>query len=374
MPPRITDLALALPMLCALPAAHAQLADWTWGAVLDASATSRQLGLPSRDQGLALGHSDLSAGGPLGQAFSAQVTAATHTDGGKLEAELEEAWVQTRTLPWGLQVRAGRFASQLGYLNEQHPHADDFVERPLLYKAFFGGHWNDDGLRLNWVAPTPIYLRLGAEVFRGRALVPEAETSPRSGVGVLSVRMGDDIGTSHSWQAGYAWVHNRRQALQEEHDHDHGDEAEEDHDHSALFSGRRMQVADLTWKWAPEGNNSQRQLRVGYERAVVKQPNAFATSADRHVADQLSVVWRFAPTWETGVRVERLRVAQPHGDHFHTARVRQNSLMLAYKPGHMQTLRLQVARQSGTEGVAVKGHSVQLQYVLNWGAHAAHSY
>lgn len=379
---RLTGLVLALPMLAALPVAHAQFADWSWGAVLDAAATSRQLGLPGRDQGLALGHSDLSASGPLGQALSAQFTAAVHSHEGKLEAELEEAWVQTRALPWGLQARAGRFASQLGYLNEQHPHADDFVERPLLYKAFFGGHWNDDGLRLNWTAPTPFYLRLGAEAFRGRQLVKEAERTRQPGVAVLSARIGDDIDTDHSWQAGYAWVRNRRQAPQEAHDHhghdhdhdDHDDEGEEGHSHGALFSGKRMQVVDLTWKWAPQGNNSQQQLRVGYERATVKQPNDFATSADHHVADHLSVVWRFAPTWEAGARVERLRVAQPHGDHFHTARVRQHSLMLAYKPGHMQTLRLQVAKQSGSEGVAVKGHSVQLQYVLSWGAHAAHSY
>lgn len=369
--------ALALP-------AQAQLNEWQWGAVLDLTATSRALGLPSRDQGLALGHSDVSVSGPLGQALSAQITAGVHSREGQTEAELEEAWLQTRRLPGGLQARAGRFASQLGYLNEQHPHADDFVERPLMYRAFFGGHWNDDGLRLNWTAPTPMYLRLGAEVFRGRRLIEHAENNASSpGVSVWSARLGDDIGTSHSWQAGFAFVQNRRQAEMEGHGHeeehgedDHGEAHGDEHSHAhgALYSGRRMQVWDLTWKWAPEGNNSQQQLRVGYERAVVHKPSDFATAADRHVADHLSVVWRFSPTWEVGTRVERLRVAQAHDDHFHAARLRQTSLMLAYKPGHMQTVRLQVARQTGSEGLAVKGHSVQLQYVLNWGAHAAHSY
>lgn len=367
----------------ALPTAQAQTDEWQWGAVLDVTATSRALGLATRDQGLALGHSDVSASGPLGKALSAQITAGAHTHEGKTEFELEEAWLQTRTLPWGLQARAGRFASQLGYLNEQHPHADDFVERPLMYRAFLGGHWNDDGLRLNWTAPTPMYLRLGAEVFRGKRLIGEAGQASSPGVTVLSARLGDDIGASHSWQAGFAFVQNRRQAAMEDHGHDdehggddHGDAHEDEHHHAhgALYSGRRMQVWDLTWKWAPEGNNSQQQLRVGYERAVVNKPNEFATAADRHVADHLSLVWRFSPTWEAGTRFERLRVAQPHGDHFHAARLRQNSVMLAYKPGHMQTVRLQVAKQSGSESLAVKGHSVQLQYILNWGAHAAHSY
>ncbi len=368
---------LALVAL-AFPAAHAQHNSWQWGAVLDLTATSRALGLASRDQGLALGHSDVSAAGPIGQALSAQLTAGVHTHEGKTEVALEEAWLQTRTLPWGLQARAGRFASQLGYLNEQHTHADDFVERPLMHRAFFGGHWNDDGLRLNWTAPTPMYLRLGAEVFRGKRLIEHAEQASSPGVSVLSARLGDDIGASHSWQAGFALAQNRRQQEAAEHGHEdehgdvHGDE--HDHGHGALYSGKRMQVWDLTWKWAPEGNNSQRQLRVGYERAVVHKPNDFATAADRHVADHLAVVWRFSPTWEVGTRLERLRVAEPHGDHFHAARLRQTSLMLAYKPGHMQTVRLQVAKQTGSESLAARGHSVQLQYILNWGAHAAHSY
>jgi len=368
---------LALVAL-AFPAAHAQHNSWQWGAVLDLTATSRALGLASRDQGLALGHSDVSAAGPIGQALSAQLTAGVHTHEGKTEVALEEAWLQTRTLPWGLQARAGRFASQLGYLNEQHPHADDFVERPLMHRAFFGGHWNDDGLRLNWTAPTPMYLRLGAEVFRGKRLIEHAEQASSPEVSVLSARLGDDIGASHSWQAGFALVQNRRQQEAAEHGHEdeHGDVHgnEHDHGHGALYSGKRMQVWDLTWKWAPEGNNSQRQLRVGYERAVVHKPNDFATAADRHVADHLAVVWRFSPTWEVGTRLERLRVAEPHGDHFHAARLRQTSLMLAYKPGHMQTVRLQVAKQTGSESLAARGHSVQLQYILNWGAHAAHSY
>jgi hypothetical protein len=93
--------------------------------------------------------------------------------------------VQTRSLPAGFQARLGRFSSQIGYLNEQHPHADDFVERPLLYRALLGGHWFDDGLRLNWTAPTPFYLMVGAEAFRGRQLVKEATQATRPQPGAV---------------------------------------------------------------------------------------------------------------------------------------------------------------------------------------------
>lgn len=383
--------ALALALSTAAFAAAAQQPEgWQAGAVLDVSAGSRALALGDRDQGLGLGHSDVSVGGPLGRPFEARFTAAAHTFDDKLEAEVEEAWVQTRSLPHGFQLRAGRFASQLGYLNEQHPHTDDFVQRPLLYRAFLGGHWFDDGVRVNWTAPTDLYLRLGLEAFRGRQLVPDAVSSRRPGALVLSARTGGDIGRSHSWQAGLSVVDNRRVAApEEEHEEDHGEEHGEeegeegheaeasgghDHAHGARYSGGRMWVAEVAWKWAPDGNNRQQQLRVVYEHAVVTHLNAPATSGDKHQAGYLSVVYRFAPAWEAGVRADVLRVRQAHDDHVDSGRLREAALMLAYKPTHAQTLRLQYTRQQDRGGFPDANHAVQVQYVLNFGAHPSHAF
>lgn len=370
------SLSSALVCMGLVSAAHAQTDDWQLGAVLDVATTSRGLALGQREKGLALGHSDLSLSGPLGRHLSAQFTAAAHAHDGKTEVELEEAYVQTRTLPLGLQARAGRFASQIGYLNEQHPHADDFVERPLLYRAFFGGHWYDDGLRVNWTAPTDVYLRLGAEVFRGRQLVQEAASARNPGATVLSARLGDDWGRSHSWQTGLSWLHNRREAaLEDEHDHGAHDHAHDHaHAHGAALSGKNLVLWDVAWKWAPDGNNSQRQLRVVYERAWVRDLNRHARSRDRHVADYLSVVWRFSPTWEVGARTDWLQARIPHGDHFHAGRLRETSLMVAYKPTHAQSIRLQATRQRNRAGFDEAANAVQLQYVLSFGAHAAHSF
>ncbi|RYF42342.1 MAG: hypothetical protein EOO25_07015 [Comamonadaceae bacterium] len=367
----------AAPVLAQEGAPAAPSTGWQAGAVLDVTAATRGLALGQRDKGLALGHSDLSAYGPLGRHLEAQLTAAAHTHGRKLELELEEAWIQTRTLPAGLQLRAGRFASQLGYLNEQHPHADDFVERPLLYRAFLGGHWNDEGVRLNWVAPTDFYLRLGAEVFRGKTLVEEAASARRPGATVLSARLGGDAGASHSWQAGLSWLNNRREAAVEHeeeeggaHDHAHG----HSHAHGAAFSGRHMWLGEVAWKWAPGGNNSREQVRVVYERARVSGLNRHARGSDRHTADYLSVVWRFAPAWEVGVRTDALKVRIPHEDHFHGGRLRETALMLAYKPTHQQTVRVQATQQRNGAGFDTATRSLQLQYILSFGAHAAHSF
>ncbi|MFT3666413.1 hypothetical protein [Piscinibacter sp.] len=353
-------------------------AEWKFGAVLDVTQTSRALALGGRDSGLQLGHSDLSAAGPVGGHLRAQLTATVATHEGAVEKGIEEAWLETTTLPAGLQLRAGRFASQIGYLNSQHPHADDFVERPLLYRAFFGGHWNDDGLRINWTAPTDMYWMFGVEALRGKRLVQQAVGSPpRAGVVTLVSKLGGDFDGANSWQLGLSHIRNRREAAVED-EHDHDDEQEHEHahhHHGAQFNGRRTWMVDATWKWAPNGNNRERQLRVTFEAARIEGLNRHATSRDRQEANGLALVWRFDPSWEVGGRTDWLRVRMPHGEHFHGGLLREASLMLAWKPSHMQSLRLQyTAQRDAVEFENPSRRTIQLQYVLAFGAHGAHSF
>lgn len=358
-------------------AAAQSTAGWQFGAVLDLAQTSRALALGTRDQGLQLGHSDLTTSGPVGSQLRAQLTATFETHEGRLERGIEEAWLETTRLPMGLQARAGRFASQIGYLNQQHPHADDFVERPLLYRAFFGGHWNDDGLRLNWTAPTPFYLMVGAEAFRGQRLVEETANAPRNpGVATLVVKTGADVGRSHSWQLGLSHIRSRREAAVEEHEHDEGEEGHDHgHAHGAQFSGRKTWMIDATWKWAPGGNNRDQQLRIGVEAARITGLNRLATARDKHEANAISVVWRFRPEWEVGARADWLRARMPHEDHFDSVLLRERAVMLAWKPSHLQSLRLQLTTQRDAVGFEDPARrAVQLQYVLAFGAHPSHAF
>lgn len=352
------------------------LGGWQFGAVLDVAYTTHALALGGRDQGLQLGHSDLTASGPLGPLFTAKLTATVATHDGKLEGDVEEAWLETTRLPAGLQMRAGRFASQIGYLNQQHPHADDFVERPLLYRGFYGGHWNDDGLRLNWTAPTPFYLMLGVEAFHGKRLVEDTAGEPgRPGVTTFVVKTGADLGRSHSWQAGLSYIRNRREAAVEDHaeeeegEHDHG------HAHGAQFTGGKTWMIDGVWKWAPGGNSREQQVRVGFEAARITDLNRYATPQDRNESNTIWGVWRFRPDWEVGARADWLRVRIPHGEHFDNGLLREAALMAVWKPSHMQSLRLQFTTQWDAVGFDDPARrSVQLQYVIAFGAHGAHSY
>jgi hypothetical protein len=83
-------------------------------------------------------------------------------------ASIEEAYTTTRKLPYGLQVKAGKFLASFGRINEQHEHYWDFANCPLIDEAFFGAEGlNEIGAQITWVAPSSMYLVLGAEVMNG---------------------------------------------------------------------------------------------------------------------------------------------------------------------------------------------------------------
>lgn len=76
--------------------------------------------------------------------------------------ELEEAYLLTSSLPWNLQVKGGEFLTEFGRINQQHPHAWDFVDQPLVINRMFGPDGlRNPGARLGWLLPTPFY----SEVF-----------------------------------------------------------------------------------------------------------------------------------------------------------------------------------------------------------------
>ena len=350
-----------------------------YGMTLDGSLASRKLALGSRERGFAPGHNEATVAGNIDDHFAGRATAVLHRHDGETELELEEAWFETTALPVGLQVRAGRFLSSIGYLNDLHTHTDDFVERPLLYRAFLGGHYFDDGLRLQWVAPTSLYWRTSLEAFGGRGLVAEPQRERLAGAWTLNTRVGGDIGIEHGWQLGLSYLRNRLDpAAEEAHEDGDGDHRPEDaHDHAhggARFTGRHLFIVDGTWKWAPDGNNRVRQLRVSAEYARVTDLNEHAGSGDIHEAWYLSTVYRFAPQWEAGLRLDHLKAREPHGDHFHSGRLQEASLSLAWKPTHFSALRLQWTRQRDRQGFDDAGNAVFLQYVMSLGAHGAHAF
>ena len=108
-----------------------------------------------------LGESELTLSANVDPHFSGKLTFALAPDN---SVSVEEAFAETTALSNGVNVRAGRFLSGLGYINNQHAHAWDFVDAPLVYQAMFGGQYKSDGLQMRWLAPTERFFEVGAEV------------------------------------------------------------------------------------------------------------------------------------------------------------------------------------------------------------------
>ena len=81
--------------------------------------------------------------------------------GGESFVELEEAWLETLSLPMNLQLRAGQLLTEFGRINTQHPHTWAFVDEPLVNGRLLGPDGlRNPGVRLSWLAPTPFYSEL----------------------------------------------------------------------------------------------------------------------------------------------------------------------------------------------------------------------
>ena len=338
-------------------------------------------------KGFSLGESELAFSANVDHLFRANARFALAEDDGEGVVEVEEVNVETLGLTSGLKVKAGRFLSGVGYLNQQHPHEWDFADAPLAYKAFFGYRLQNDGVQLRWVAPTDLFLELGTEVASGQKF-PGAERN-RNGAGLWTAfaHLGGDIGTSSAWQVGLSHV---RTNPRERGFEDGADAAGTPLAHS--FSGRSQTwIADFVYKWAPNGNSSVTNLKVQgeyFQRRETGDLNydvgglAEATSAARfrQSGSYLQAVYQFMPHWRVGVRGDWLRSGtadlgslDPAGLPLLAAyNPSRQSAMVDWSPSEFSRLRLQLARDKSRNGES--DNQVWLQYIMSLGAHGAHKF
>jgi hypothetical protein len=79
---------------------------------------------------------------------------------GEATLGVEEAALQTTSLPWNLELKAGRFFGEFGRLGYIHDHELPFVNRPLVLDQYIGGEARTDGVQVNWLVPVEHYITL----------------------------------------------------------------------------------------------------------------------------------------------------------------------------------------------------------------------
>lgn len=339
-----------------------------------------------------LGESELMLSADIDRLFRGSFKAALAPDN---TLAVEEAHVQTRALPLGLKLKAGRYYSGVGYANEQHPHEWDFSDAALPYQAFFGYQQGYDGVQLRWQAPTEIDLEFGAETGRARNFPATDESRNKNGFmsGSLFARLGGGSGYAHRWRAGLSLLATRPR-----------DREYEDLDSTGTwvtnaFSGRsRTAVADFVWKWSPAGNLEQPTLKLQAEYFRRRETGSLAydvnaaslgTASDAYASTQsgwyAQAVWQFMPQWRLGYRHDRLRTeslalglvdsgTRTAADFPLLAahEPRRHTVMADWSPSEFARLRLQFAHDRTRPGSADR--QVWLHYVMLLGAHGGHEH
>lgn len=336
------------------------------------------------EEGFSVQHSELILSANVDDLFYGQLTAAIAEHEGETEIELEEAYVETLGLGSGLQLRAGRFYSGLGYLNQQHAHAWDFADAPLVYRALFGNQLNDDGLQLSWLAPTDLYFTIGAEALRGADFPAAGAAHDGLGARTVFAKLGGDVGISHSWQLGAShWRADVEDRSGGGHGHG-GDEAE------VSFTGdSRISGLDFVWKWAPQGNPTRTYAKFQAEYflrdedglvTIAEDPVETTTYAGRQRGWYAQAVYQFMPRWRVGARYDWLRANNTGSDPDVLAEAgldsgghdpQRTALMLDYSRSEFSRIRLQYNRD---ESRPERDHQLYLQYIMSLGAHGAHAY
>lgn len=331
-------------------------------------------------RGFGLAESELGISANVDQLFYGAMNFSIHPDD---TVSAEEAFIQTTSLPQGLTLKAGRYFSGIGYLNEQHAHTWDFVDAPLAYQAFLGGQFNNDGLQMRWLVPTDTFVEIGAELGRGANYPGTGRNKNGSGASAIFAHMGGDVGASNSWRAGLSLLTTSPQDRQWD-DMDAASAAV-----TNSFTGdSRLWIVDGVWKWAPNGNayDTNFKLQGEYLRRrengnLVYEVNAAGLDSS-YAATQsgwyVQGIYQFAPYWRVGLRTERLDTGTVDYGRNNGNLLRpdyaptRNALMLDYNPSEFSRIRLQIAQDKSRQDVT--DNQIFLQYQMSLGAHGAHKY
>lgn len=339
------------------------------------------------EKGYHLGHNELILSSNIDDMFYGKLTAAIADHEGETKVELEEAFIETLALGSGVTLKAGRFYSNLGYLNNQHGHSWDFTDAPLMYRALFGNQLVDDGLQVNWTAPTDTYLKLGAEGLRGGRYPTGGAAKDGMGVNVLYAKLGGDVGVSNAWQLGFSHISadaNGRKAG----GHAHSGTAET----PTFYGHSEYNMIDFVWKWAPNGNNRERNFKFQAEFFERKENGRVdMVKSDKTVAETSSysgkqkggyvqAVYQFMPRWRIGYRYDQLEanntvtnatVLDESGLKTAGHTPKRSTIMLDYSHSEYSRIRLQFAKD---DSYADSDNIVFVQYIMSLGSHGAHRF
>jgi hypothetical protein len=317
------------------------------------------------ERGFALGESELNFSANIDPTLYGNLTLAVERQG---TVSVEEAFIQTTSLPYGFTVRAGRFFSGIGYMNEQHAHTWDFADTALPYRAFLNTQYDDDGVQLRWLAPTDFFLEFGTEAFRGDAFPAGGPASRFAGSYSGFAHAGADLNESSSVRGGVSYLHTKAAERATGPTPD-------------VFTGDGdLWIFDGIYKWAPNGNPVNTNFKLQGEYFLRNENGTFNSLAysGQQTGWYLQGVYQFMPQWRIGLRHDEVHAsdagllfAGTALDTLGGVTPERNSVMLDYSTSEFGRFR---AQYNNDQSRPKTDHQFLLQYTVSFGAHGAHQY
>ena len=365
-------------------------------------------GAENLPRGFGIGETELVFKGAVDNLFRGEARFVFEQEGNSTSLKTEELFAETLGLPGGTKVKAGKYWSNVGYLNDKHPHEWDFVDLPLVYKQVFGGQLNETGAQLSWIAPTDNMLfKLGGEIAQGSNGYGETYNSnydqnkPR--LGTLFAKTGGDVGESHSWQGGVSWVRSTTGsgsgANQATYTLTNPTNADGQAQALTFNGGNTIWIADFVYRWAPFGNPRSQNFKLQGEMFWNKQSGSMTSTfgcgdsgdaactgsnfAQNQQGFYTQGLYQFIPNWRVGYRYDRVfngtnsyglpstalagSQVQSGWDPY------RNTIMMDWANSEYSLIRLQLARDT-SYGPGLTNNQIFLQYIMSLGAHGSHKY
>ena len=391
-----------------------------------------------KQRGFTLGQAEFSLSGAVDPYFTgdAHILTSVNPTTGETTLELEEAFLTSSALPYGLQLEVGHFLTEFGQINPQHPHSWDWIDQPVVSSRMFGGDgMRQAGFRASWLPPTPWF----SEIHFGMQNANGVTMASFLGGEVAHVHGGgghDDHGDAHSDEPADAHA--------DEHGHGGGDmHADEPAGgiHGDGIAGRpiiaqdvrgfgdflyltRLENSfnftdnvtaifgvsglygpnstgrdadtwlyglDMKWRWQPAGNFGYPFLT--WQTELMKrdyhvdrytqetETGDFATLPGRTLKDwglYTQLLYGFRTGWAAGLRYEYAggsgqSVGGRKNDPFRDDRHRLSPL-LVWRPTEFSRIRLQYNYDMASHLNDDDAHSIWLGFEWLYGAHAAHQF
>ena len=122
---------------------------------------------------------------------------------GELTVHLAEANLTLLTLPFGTQAKLGLVRNRFGYSNEFHAHDLPWIDRPNVFRIFFGDEGlNETGIEGTIVPDLPFYIQGLVGIFNGDNEDAFGRATLRAPLITGRVRTFFELGNEHGIQVG----------------------------------------------------------------------------------------------------------------------------------------------------------------------------